>query len=94
MKASSVLIVGAGGLGCPAAQYLAGSGVGHIGLIDYDEVERSNLHRQLLHSEESIGISKVSSAAAALRKCVLCSEIWNVIMQTLYRLSNLFYICT
>ena len=68
MKTSSVLIVGAGGLGCPSAQYLAGSGVGHIGLVDYDEVECSNLLRQLLHSEDNIGVSKVTSAAEALKK--------------------------
>lgn len=68
LKTSSVLIVGAGGLGCPSAQYLAGSGVGHIGLVDYDEVECSNLHRQLLHSEDNIGVSKVTSAAEALKK--------------------------
>lgn len=68
MKGASVLIVGAGGLGCPAAQYLTGSGIGHIGLVDYDEVDRSNLHRQLLHSQENIGVSKVSSAAEALRR--------------------------
>lgn len=68
LKSASVLIVGTGGLGCPAAQYLAGSGVGHIGLVDYDDVERSNLHRQLLHSEETVGQSKVSSAYDALKK--------------------------
>lgn len=68
LKTSSILIVGAGGLGCPAAQYLAGSGVGHIGLVDYDEVECSNLHRQLLHSEENIGMPKVTSACIALKK--------------------------
>ncbi|XP_034253289.1 adenylyltransferase and sulfurtransferase MOCS3 [Thrips palmi] len=68
LKTSSILIVGVGGLGCPAAQYLAGSGVGHIGLVDYDEVECSNLHRQLLHTEDSIGVPKVTSASIALKK--------------------------
>ncbi|CAH1398974.1 unnamed protein product [Nezara viridula] len=66
-KNGKVLIIGAGGLGCPAAQYLAGCGIGHIGLVDYDEVEENNLHRQLLHQENSIGTSKVRSAAQALR---------------------------
>ncbi|KAK3926908.1 Adenylyltransferase and sulfurtransferase MOCS3 [Frankliniella fusca] len=68
LKAASVLIVGAGGLGCPAAQYLTGTGIGHIGLVDYDAVDRSNLHRQLLHTQENIGVSKVASAAGALKQ--------------------------
>ncbi|KAG1682250.1 Adenylyltransferase and sulfurtransferase MOCS3 [Nymphon striatum] len=59
----SVLIVGAGGLGCPAAVYLAAAGVGYLGLIDYDEVEMNNLHRQILHTESRIGLSKTQSIA-------------------------------
>lgn len=66
LKQSSILIIGAGGLGCPCAQYLAGAGIGHIGILDYDIVEINNLHRQLLHGENSIGISKVESAKSAL----------------------------
>ncbi|XP_014262280.1 adenylyltransferase and sulfurtransferase MOCS3 [Cimex lectularius] len=65
-KKASVLIVGCGGLGCPAAQYLVGTGIGRIGLLDYDDVEESNLHRQILHKESSIGISKVESVASSL----------------------------
>jgi sulfur-carrier protein adenylyltransferase/sulfurtransferase len=61
-----VLIVGAGGLGSPAAIYLAAAGVGHIGLVDDDVVEESNLHRQPLHSAERIGMVKVDSAARGL----------------------------
>jgi adenylyltransferase/sulfurtransferase len=57
-----VLIVGAGGLGCPAAQYLAAAGIGCIGIVDYDNVEISNLHRQVIHGEGQVGIAKVTSA--------------------------------
>ena len=48
LKSSSALIVGAGGLGCPAAQYLVAAGVGKVGIVDYDIVDRSNLHRQAI----------------------------------------------
>jgi adenylyltransferase/sulfurtransferase len=59
LKAAKVLIVGAGGLGSPAALYLAGVGIGTIGLVDGDIVEETNLHRQVIHSEERLGIHKV-----------------------------------
>lgn len=62
----SVLIVGAGGLGSPAALYLAAAGVGRIGIIDYDRVELHNLHRQIMHTEESLGGSKAESAKRAI----------------------------
>ncbi|XP_028409638.1 adenylyltransferase and sulfurtransferase MOCS3-like [Dendronephthya gigantea] len=65
---SSVLIVGAGGLGCPVAIYLTAAGVGCIGLVDYDDVELNNLHRQVLHSELKVNWSKVDSAKATLSK--------------------------
>ncbi|XP_069696408.1 adenylyltransferase and sulfurtransferase MOCS3 [Periplaneta americana] len=68
LKKSRVLIVGAGGLGCPSATYLTGAGVGHIGLVDYDRVELNNLHRQLLHTEYSVGERKAYSAADALKR--------------------------
>ena len=61
-----VLIVGAGGLGSPVSLYLAGAGVGTIGLIDDDVVSRSNLHRQVLYDESQIGQPKVECAAARL----------------------------
>ncbi|KAK4883071.1 hypothetical protein RN001_006390 [Aquatica leii] len=66
IKESKVLIVGAGGLGCPAALYLAAAGVGELTIVDNDEVELSNLHRQILHSEVDVGISKVKSASHKL----------------------------
>jgi sulfur-carrier protein adenylyltransferase/sulfurtransferase len=64
---ANVLIVGVGGLGSPAATYLAAAGVGRIGLVDDDVVDESNLHRQPLHATERIGTAKVDSAAVALR---------------------------
>lgn len=67
LKAASVLIVGTGGLGSPVALYLAAAGVGHIGLVDYDAVDITNLQRQILHSERTLGIPKVDSAARRLR---------------------------
>ncbi len=67
LKRGKVLIVGAGGLGSPAAMYLAAAGVGRLGLVDFDEVNPSNLHRQLVHSTMDIGRSKLESAAETLR---------------------------
>jgi len=63
---SHALIIGAGGLGCPAAQYLAASGVGRLTLVDHDSVDLTNLQRQILHTTARIGQPKVASAAAAL----------------------------
>lgn len=66
LKEASVLVVGAGGLGCPVGLYLAAAGVGHLGVLDYDVVEVSNLHRQVAHSEAARGLSKVTSLATTL----------------------------
>ena len=63
---SKVLVVGAGGLGSPAALYLAAAGVGTIGIVDFDDVALSNLQRQVLHTTSRIGMSKVSSAVQTL----------------------------
>ena len=68
LKATSVLIVGCGGLGCPCALYLAGAGIGKLGLLDDDNIEISNLHRQTLHTEDRIGKSKAQSALNSLEK--------------------------
>ena len=62
----SVLIIGAGGLGAPAALYLAAAGVGHIGIVDADEVDLSNLQRQVIHSTADIGKAKVKSAKESM----------------------------
>ena len=67
LRDARVLVVGLGGLGCPAAMYLAGAGIGTIGLMDGDTVELSNLHRQILHTTDSIGMNKAASAREGLR---------------------------
>ncbi|MCZ6596772.1 MAG: molybdopterin-synthase adenylyltransferase MoeB [Planctomycetota bacterium] len=63
---SRVLLIGAGGLGSPAAYYLAAAGVGRIGIVDFDVVDRSNLQRQILHADDRVGTSKVESARRTL----------------------------
>jgi adenylyltransferase/sulfurtransferase len=67
LKASRVLVVGAGGLGSPAALYLAAAGVGRLGLVDFDVVDESNLQRQILHGTGGVGTTKVQSAETRLR---------------------------
>lgn len=67
LRNARVLLVGAGGLGSPAALYLAAAGVGHLGIVDADAVEVSNLQRQVLHSTRDVGRPKVASAADRLR---------------------------
>lgn len=66
LKQAKVLVVGAGGLGSPALQYLAAAGVGTIGVIDDDVVDNSNLQRQIIHTDARIGMAKVFSAEAAM----------------------------
>lgn len=66
LKAGSVLCVGAGGLGSPAAMYLAAAGVGRIGIVDFDVVDYSNLQRQIIHGTSSIGKTKLQSAKERL----------------------------
>ena len=67
LKAARVLCIGAGGLGSPAALYLAAAGVGTIGIVDFDEVDLSNLQRQILHGTKDIGRAKLESAQDRLR---------------------------
>ena len=67
LKAARVLCVGTGGLGAPLALYLAAAGVGTIGLIDFDVVDTSNLQRQIIHSEATVGMLKVDSAEIMLK---------------------------
>jgi adenylyltransferase/sulfurtransferase len=66
LRASSALIVGAGGLGCPAALYLAAAGIGRLTLADADKVDLTNLQRQILYRTDSVGAQKVDAARAAL----------------------------
>lgn len=68
LKQSKVLVIGAGGLGSPAAMYLAAAGVGTMGIADFDVVEHSNLQRQLLHGTNDVGTSKVESAARRMNE--------------------------
>ncbi|MGU3413608.1 molybdopterin-synthase adenylyltransferase MoeB [Enterobacteriaceae bacterium C34A] len=68
LKAARVLVVGLGGLGCAASQYLAAAGVGQMTLLDFDTVSLSNLQRQTLHSDATIGQPKVTSAREALER--------------------------
>ncbi|MEM1361006.1 MAG: molybdopterin-synthase adenylyltransferase MoeB [Pseudomonadota bacterium] len=67
LKSAQVLVIGAGGLGAPVLQYLAAAGVGTIGVIDDDTVENTNLQRQVIHSDRSIGMPKVFSAEQAMK---------------------------
>ncbi len=66
LQEAKVLVIGAGGLGCPALQYLAAAGVGSIGIVDFDIIDISNLHRQILYSVSDIGKSKAETASLKL----------------------------
>jgi len=67
LRAASVLVIGAGGLGSPLLLYLAGAGIGRIGVVDFDLVETSNLHRQVIHTADRLDMPKVASAAEQMR---------------------------
>jgi molybdopterin/thiamine biosynthesis adenylyltransferase len=68
LRAARALVVGAGGLGSPALQYLTGAGVGTLGIVDDDDVALSNLHRQIIHETGDVGRPKTESAAAAIAR--------------------------
>ena len=68
LQRAKVLIVGAGGLGCPASLYLAASGIGTIGIADYDIISVSNLHRQVLYSNKEVGLKKSTTACKKLQE--------------------------
>ena len=68
LLASKVLVIGAGGLGSPLLLYLAAAGVGTLGIVDDDDVELSNLQRQIAHESNAVGLSKVESAAASVAR--------------------------
>ena len=74
---SKVLIVGAGGLGCPAAEFLTRAGVGSIGIVDYDKVNLSNLHRQILYEKKDIGKSKVTTVKKILNRINPYTKIYS-----------------
>ncbi len=67
LRAASVLCIGLGGLGSPATMYLAAAGIGKLGLVEFDQVDRSNLQRQILHGENDLGRPKLDSAVETLR---------------------------
>lgn len=66
IKQARVLVIGAGGLGCPILQYFAAVGVGDIGIVDFDKIELHNLHRQILYTENHVGNSKAATAKSIL----------------------------
>src|SRR6202035_5040176 len=67
LKAGRALVIGAGGLGSPALQYLAGAGVGTLGIVDDDAVSLSNLHRQVIHATDDVGRPKTESREAGIQ---------------------------
>ena len=81
IKQAKVLVVGAGGLGCPALQYLAAAGIGTLGIIDFDKVEIHNLHRQILYTADDIGKHKSPTAAQKINaanpyvNCIVFNEL-------------------
>jgi molybdopterin/thiamine biosynthesis adenylyltransferase len=88
LMGSKVLVIGAGGLGSPAAMYLAAAGVGTLGLVDFDHVDLSNLQRQILHDTSDVGRSKVASATDRINE--LNPNVEVVAHETLLSSANAF----
>ncbi|KAI8824822.1 adenylyltransferase [Fimicolochytrium jonesii] len=84
IRNASVLVVGAGGLGAPAAMYLAAAGIGRLGIVDYDDVEASNLQRQIIHDETKVGVLKAESARETIQRLSsLCDCVpYNVLLES------------
>ncbi|WP_051584648.1 HesA/MoeB/ThiF family protein [Pedobacter jeongneungensis] len=91
LKATKVLVIGAGGLGCPVLQYLAAAGVGTIGIVDDDVVELSNLHRQILYNHTDIGLPKAKTAAAKLK--LLNPHVGSIAYHERFTADNAIAIC-
>ena len=68
LKKATVLVIGAGGLGCPVLQYIAPAGVGTIGIVDFDLIEIHNLHRQILYTEDRVGLPKATTAKTVVER--------------------------
>jgi molybdopterin/thiamine biosynthesis adenylyltransferase len=68
LKKAKVLVIGAGGLGCPILQYITTAGVGNIGIVDFDKIEIHNLHRQILYTQNQVGKSKAITAKETLEE--------------------------
>ncbi|XP_054711528.1 adenylyltransferase and sulfurtransferase MOCS3-like [Uloborus diversus] len=84
LKNASVLIVGAGGLGCPVGMYLSAAGIGKIGIVDHDIVDVNNLHRQIAHTEKSVGILKCASfmnSVKAINSSLVC-EMYPILLNS------------
>ena len=92
LKAASVLLIGAGGLGSPLALYLAAAGVDRLGIVDFDVVDESNLQRQVLHGTKDIGRPKLQSATERLHD--LNPYIRIDTYETMLRADNALEICT
>jgi adenylyltransferase/sulfurtransferase len=85
LQHAKVLVIGAGGLGCPVLQYLTAAGVGQIGIVDFDLVNLHNLHRQILFNESSIGKNKAHEAASVIKKInsKMSVEIFDVVFNNI-----------
>ena len=102
LKKAKVLVVGAGGLGCPALQYLTAAGVGSIGIVDGDVVDITNLQRQILYTIDDIGKSKAKCAAKKFAKTsarrnlkprAIFAEILDFLKESNYELPEYSYLC-